>query len=329
MGKIKIGIVGYGNLGRGVHKALSQNPDIECMGVFTRRSPETVELIHHDIKAYSMEEILSFKGKIDVLILCGGSASDLPVMAPSLACDFNIVDSFDNHSQIPKHFENVDINARLNKTVAIISAGWDPGLFSLNRLIGESVLPNGTTNTFWGTGVSQGHSDAIRRLDGVKSAIQYTVPVEETVKLVRSGSEKNFSPRERHLRRCYVVLKEGVDGEKVKHAIVTMPAYFSDYDTEVNFISQEEFNENHQKMPHGGFVIRHGRTGENEENNQLLEFSLKLDSNPEFTSSILLAFARAAYRISALGDFGAKTIFDIPLSYLSPKKHEDLLKNLL
>lgn len=329
MDRIRIGIVGYGNLGMGIHKALKQNEDMECVGVFTRRDPKSVNLVDNSIKAYSMEEILSFKEKIDVLILCGGSASDLPFMAPDLSENFNIVDSFDNHSEIPKHFEDVDAAATKNNKTAVISAGWDPGLFSLNRLIAESVLPCGKTNTFWGTGVSQGHSDAIRRIAGVKSAIQYTVPIEETVNMVRSGSQKDFSPRERHLRRCYVVLDHDGDMDRVRQEIVAMPAYFADYDTEVNFISQEEFNENHKHMPHGGFVIRNGSTGENLENHQLYEFSLKLDSNPEFTSSVLIAFARAAYRMSVLKDFGAKTIFDIAPALLSPKSHRDLLKNLL
>lgn len=329
MEKIKIGIVGYGNLGKGVHHALKQNCDMEPCGIFTRRNPLEVDVVDKSIPVFSIDEVEKVKDKIDVMILCGGSATDLPVMTPAIAEMFNVVDSFDNHSKIPEHFKNVNACAIKGNHTAVISAGWDPGLFSLQRLLGETFLPVGKTNTFWGKGVSQGHSDAIRRIAGVLDAKQYTIPVEGTVSKVRSGSLEEYSAREKHLRQCFVVVEDGADKERIKNEIVTMPAYFEPYDTEVNFISKEEFQKNHREMPHGGFVIRGGATGENNQHGEIMEFSLKLDSNPEFTSSVLVAFARSAYKMNKLGEVGAKTVFDIKPQWLSMKTSEEMLKELL
>ncbi|MBE1554446.1 diaminopimelate dehydrogenase [Sporosarcina limicola] len=325
--KIRVGIAGYGNLGRGVESAIAQNEDMELVGVFTRRNPEDVHLLSANVSTYKMDDITNYTDKIDVLILCGGSKNDLPEQGPVLAALFNTVDSFDTHAKIPDYFEAVDTSAKPNGKTAIISVGWDPGLFSINRLFGEAILPEGATYTFWGKGLSQGHSDAVRRIDGVKGAVQYTIPVSDAVNRVRSGEAPKLSTREKHTRECYVVLKDGADAKAVEIAIVTMPDYFSDYDTTVNFISQEQLDTDHAAMPHGGFVIRSGKTGEG--NSQVMEYSLKLDSNPEFTSSVLVAYARAAYRLSQNGETGAKTVFDIAPGMLSPKSAADLRKELL
>ncbi|MBO0586044.1 diaminopimelate dehydrogenase [Sporosarcina sp. E16_8] len=324
---IRVGIAGYGNLGRGVESAISQNKDMELVGVFTRRNPEDVKLLNGNVPVHMMDAIHKFTDAIDVLILCGGSKNDLPEQGPALAALFNTVDSFDTHAKIPGYFEAVDASAKPNGKTAIISVGWDPGLFSINRLYGEAVLTEGATYTFWGKGLSQGHSDALRRIEGVKGAVQYTIPVPEAVEKVRSGSLPELTTREKHTRECYVVLNEGVDADKVKETIVTMPDYFTDYDTTVTFITDEELKRDHSAMPHGGFVIRSGKTGEGSA--QVMEYSLKLDSNPEFTSSVLVAYARAAYRLHQNGETGAKTVFDIAPGLLSPKSAADLRKELL
>ena len=326
MSKIRIGIVGYGNLGRGVEAAIQQNPDTELVAVFTRRDPQTVK-INSNAKVLHVDDAPSYKDEIDVMILCGGSATDLPEQGPYFAQYFNTIDSFDTHAKIPEYFDDVNAASEKAGKVAIISVGWDPGLFSLNRLIGEAVLPVGNTYTFWGKGVSQGHSDAIRRIEGVKNAVQYTIPIEEAVNRVRSGENPELSTREKHARECFVVLEEGADAAKVEHEIKTMPNYFDEYDTTVHFISEEELKQNHSGMPHGGFVIRSGESGLGDK--QIIEFSLNLESNPTFTSSVLVAYARAAYRLSQKGDKGAKTVFDIPFGLLSPKSPAQLRKELL
>lgn len=326
---IKIGIYGYGNLGRGVECAIRQNPDMELAGIFSRRDPSSVKTIFEDSKVYSANDIESFKDKIDVMILCGGSATDLPVQSPALAKSFNIVDSFDTHARIPEHFASVDAAAVEGKRTAIISAGWDPGLFSLNRMIGTAILPDGCDYTFWGKGVSQGHSDAIRRIEGVVDARQYTIPVDKAIERVRSGENPGLTTREKHTRLCYVVADDKADKYRIEQEIKTMPNYFADYDTTVIFISKEELMRDHSGIPHGGVVIRSGKTGKNGENTHIMEFSLKLDSNPEFTSSVLVACARAAYKLSQKSDFGAKTIFDIPPAALSHLSPEELRKRLL
>ena len=325
---IKIAIVGYGNLGRGVECAVKQNNDMELYGVFTRRAPESLVTLT-GAKVYSVDDILNHKENIDVLILCGGSAKDLPVQTPELAKNFNVIDSFDTHAKIPEHFANVDAAASKAHSVAIISCGWDPGLFSLNRLFGEAILPSGNDYTFWGKGVSQGHSDAIRRIDGVLDARQYTIPVEAALQAVRNGENPTLSTREKHTRECFVVAKEGADLARIENEIKTMPNYFADYDTTVHFISKEELMRDHSGIPHGGFVIRSGKTGINEENSHIIEYSLKLDSNPEFTSSVLVAYARAAVKMKDMGMYGCKTVLDIPPAFLSPKSPEDLRKRLL
>lgn len=322
--KIRLGIVGYGNLGKGVELALSQNPDFELEAIFTRRNPENLSA---KSKVVHISEIESYKEIIDVMILCGGSATDLPQQTPEIAKMFNTVDSFDTHAKIPEYFNILDKVTKSSGTIGLISVGWDPGLFSLNRLLGEAVLPRGNYYTFWGKGVSQGHSDAIRRVDGVKDGVQYTVPIESAINKVRSGENVDLSTRQKHERICYVVPKEDADLEKIKNEIINMPNYFSDYNTTVNFITEEEMNKNHKGMPHGGFVIRTGVTGNGTK--QRMEFSLNLDSNPEFTSSVLLAYARAAYRLSKEGQTGARTVLDIPFSYLLPKTGEELRKELL
>ncbi|MER2089880.1 MAG: diaminopimelate dehydrogenase [Sporosarcina sp.] len=324
---IRVGIAGYGNLGRGVESAIGQNQDMELVGVFTRRNPEDVKLLNGNVPVHMMDDIHKFTKAIDVLILCGGSKNDLPEQGPALSALFNTVDSFDTHAKIPGYFESVDSSAKPNGKTAIISVGWDPGLFSINRLFGEAVLSEGETYTFWGKGLSQGHSDALRRIEGVKGAVQYTIPVPDAVDRVRSGSLPELSTREKHTRECYVVLEEGVDADNVKNTIVTMPDYFTDYDTTVTFITEEELKQDHSAMPHGGFVIRSGKTGEGTA--QVMEYSLKLDSNPEFTSSVLVAYARAAYRLNQNGETGAKTVFDIAPGLLSPKSAADLRKELL
>lgn len=325
--KIRIGIVGYGNLGRGVESALAQNPDMELTAVFTRRDPSTVKRRTAGATTHSIAAVDRYVGHIDVLILCGGSKGDLPEQGPALAALFNTVDSFDTHARIPEYFNAVHQSAAAAGHTALISVGWDPGLFSLNRLLGEVVLPQGATYTFWGKGLSQGHSDALRRVRGVKDAVQYTVPVSAAVESVRRGAQPQLSTRDKHTRECFVVLDEGVDAQEVRQAIVTMPDYFADYDTTVNFITEEVLRRDHTAMPHGGFVIRSGKTGTGSE--QVVEYSLKLVSNPEFTASVLVAYARAAYCLNQLGQAGAKTVLDVPPGMLSPKSAAELRKELL
>ena len=325
---IRIGILGYGNLGRGVECAIKHNPDLELVAVFTRRAPETVKILTETAAVYSVNDAEKMKDKIDVLIICGGSATDLPKQTPEYAKMFNVIDSFDTHARIPEHFDSVDAAAKESGHIGIISVGWDPGMFSLNRLYAESILVQGSTYTFWGKGVSQGHSDAIRRIDGVKNAIQYTVPIEDAVEQVRSGSEPELTTRQKHLRECYVVAEEGADKAAIENAIKTMPNYFSDYDTTVTFITEEELKANHSKMPHGGFVIRTGETG-CEGNKHVIEYSLKLDSNPEFTGSVLVAYARAAHRLSKKGECGARSVFDIAPAMLSQMSAEELRAHML
>ena len=328
MSKIRIGIVGYGNIGRGVEQAIKRNEDMELTAVFTRRDPASVKVATEGVKVVHMDDMLSMKGDVDVMVLCGGSATDLPVMGPEIAADFNTIDSFDTHAKIPEYFANVDKAAKEGNNISIISVGWDPGMFSLNRLYAESILVQGSTYTFWGKGVSQGHSDAIRRIPGVKNAIQYTVPVDEAVEQVRSGSEPKLTTRDKHTRECYVVAQEGANKAEIENAIKTMPNYFDEYNTTVHFISEEELKRDHSKMPHGGFVIRTGETGE-EGNKHVIEYSLKLDSNPEFTASVLIAYARAAYRLNQKGENGARSVFDIAPALLSMKTPEQLRKEIL
>ena len=326
--KIRIGILGYGNIGKGVELAIRDNEDMELVAIFTRRDPSSVTSLT-GVNVVSVDEIMNWKDKIDVLVLGGGSATDLPVHTPEYAKSFNVVDSFDTHARIPEHYENVDKAAKEGEKVALISCGWDPGAFSLNRLMAECFLPVGNTYTFWGVGVSQGHSDAIRRIDGVKNAIQYTIPIEESIKKVREGQNPEFTVRDKHKRECYVVIEEGADKERIENEIKTMPNYFAEYDTKVYFVSEDELKENHTKMPHGGFVIRSGQTGINYESNQIIEYSVKLESNPEFTASIIVAYTRAVYRLAQNKEFGAKTVFDIAPGLLTKKTKEELLKNML
>ena len=326
---IKIGILGYGNLGKGVECAVKHNPDMELAAVFTRRDKESLNILTPGVKVCSVQEAESMKDEIDVMILCGGSATDLPVQTPQFAKCFNVVDSFDTHARIPEHFGAVDAAAKEGGHVGIISVGWDPGMFSLNRLYGNAVLPEGSDYTFWGRGVSQGHSDAIRRVEGVKDARQYTVPVEAALKAVRDGENPELTTRQKHTRECFVVAEEGADLKRIEEEIVTMPNYFADYDTTVRFISEEELMRDHKGIPHGGFVIRTGKTGWENEHSHVIEYSLKLDSNPEFTASVIVAYARAAYRLSKEGAAGCKTVFDIAPAYLSPLSGEELRKHLL
>lgn len=326
---IRIGILGYGNLGRGVECAVKQNPDMELKAVFTRRDPETVKILTENAKVYRAEEAERLKDEIDVLILCGGSATDLPVQTPAFARWFNVVDSFDTHANIPQHFEAVDQAASESGHVGIISVGWDPGMFSLNRLYATAVLPEGSNYTFWGKGVSQGHSDAIRRIAGVKDARQYTIPVESALESVRNGENPELTTRQKHTRECFVVAEEGADLAAIEQEIKTMKNYFDEYDTTVHFISQEELDRDHKGLPHGGFVFRSGRTGWEKENSHVIEYSLKLDSNPEFTSCVIVAYARAAYRLYKEGQTGCKTVFDIAPAYLSAKDGAELRKSLL
>ena len=326
---IRIGILGYGNLGRGVECAIKQNPDTELVAVFTRRNPEDVKILTKEALVVNVNDVEQWKDKIDVMILCGGSATDLPVQTPKMAEMFNVVDSFDTHARIPEHYKNVDEAAKKSGKVGIISVGWDPGMFSLNRMYANAILPNGKDYTFWGKGVSQGHSDAIRRVEGVKNGKQYTIPVESALEAVRSGNNPELSTREKHTRECFVVLEEGADKEKVEMEIKNMPNYFADYDTTVHFISEEELIKNHSGIPHGGFVIRSGKTGWEEENTHIIEYKLKLDSNPEFTSSVIVAYARAAYRLANEGQSGCKTVFDIAPAYLSAKSPEEIRAHLL
>ncbi|MDO4297554.1 MAG: diaminopimelate dehydrogenase [Lachnospiraceae bacterium] len=326
---IRIGILGYGNLGRGVECAIRQNPDMELAAVFTRRNPEDVKILTRTAAVRSVSEAPEWRDRIDVLILCGGSATDLPVQTPEYVKYFNVVDSFDTHARIPEHFGNVDAAAKASGKVGIISVGWDPGMFSLNRMYANAILTEGSDYTFWGKGVSQGHSDALRRIEGVKNAKQYTIPVEEALEAVRAGKNPELSTREKHTRECFVVLEDGADAARIEQEIKTMPNYFADYDTTVHFISEEELKKNHSGIPHGGFVLRSGVTGWEKEHSHIIEYSLKLDSNPEFTSSVIVAYARAAYRLAAEGQTGCKTVFDIAPAYLSSRSGEELRKMML
>lgn len=329
MSKIRIAIAGYGNLGRGVELAVKQNPDTELVCVFTRRDPSSVKLLTEGVKVMNISDAASMKDSVDVLIICGGSATDLPEQTPELAKMFNVIDSFDTHKRIPEHFANVDKAAKENGHLAMISLGWDPGLFSLNRLYAESILPNGKSYTFWGKGVSQGHSDAIRRVEGVKRGIQYTVPVEEAMDAVRSGSQPELTTRQKHTRECFIVPEDGADLAKIEAEIKGMKNYFDEYDTTVNFITEEEFDAVHNKMPHGGFVMRSGMTGDGEKTHQMIEYSLRLESNPEFTGSVLVCFARALSRMRAEGATGCKTAFDVAPAYLSTLSSEELRASML
>lgn len=325
---VKIGIAGYGNLGRGVEMAMRQNDDMELVGIFTRRNPAGLQTAS-GAPVYAMADAVNYTDAIDVMILCGGSATDLPEQGPEMVKLFHTVDSFDTHAKIPDYFAKLDAAAKAAGHIGLLSVGWDPGLFSIQRLLFDSVLPKGETYTFWGKGVSQGHSDAIRRVEGVKNAIQYTIPIESAVDAARSGKNPPLSTREKHLRECFVVAEEGADKAKIERDIKTMPNYFSDYDTVVHFITEEELKRDHSAMPHGGFVIRGGGTGEGDANRHVLEFSLKLDSNPQFTSSVLVAYARAVYRLAKLGEMGARTVFDIAPALLSPKPADQLRRELL
>ena len=327
--KIQVGIIGYGNIGRGVELALLQNDDMELTGIFTRRDPAAITPLTPGVKVYSIAEAEQFQGAIDVMILCGGSATDLPEQGPCFAKMFNTIDSFDTHAKIPQHFEAVDKAAKESGHVGIISVGWDPGMFSLNRLYANAILTNGKDYTFWGKGVSQGHSDAIRRIKGVKDGKQYTIPVEAALEAVRNGENPELTTRQKHTRECFVVAEEGADLAQIENEIKTMPNYFDEYDTTVHFITEEELKRDHSGIPHGGFVIRSGKTGWNDENSHVIEYSLKLDSNPEFTSSVLAAYARAAYRMSKEGQTGAKTVFDVAPAYLSAADGAELRKHLL
>lgn len=326
---IRIGIFGYGNLGRGVESAIRQNDDMQLVAVFTRRNPETVKINTCGVKVDHADNVKNYINDIDVMILCGGSATDLPLQTPELAKYFNVIDSFDTHARIPQHFASVNATASESGKIAIISCGWDPGMFSLNRLYASAILPNGKDYTFWGKGVSQGHSDAIRRVEGVLDAKQYTIPVEEALSAVRSGSNPDLTTRQKHIRECFVVAKEGADLARIEAEIKNMPNYFADYDTTVHFITKEELDRDHSGIPHGGFVIRSGKTGFNNENTHIIEYSLKLDSNPEFTSSVIVAYARAAYRLNTEGQSGCKTVFDIAPAYLSIKSAEELRATML
>ena len=325
----RIGIYGYGNLGRGVEAAINQNDDMELVVVFTRRNPDELVIKNQTAKVCNVKDMVDWKDKIDVMILCGGSATDLPEQTPECAKYFNVIDSFDTHARIPEHFDAVDAAAKESGHVGIISVGWDPGMFSLNRLYANAILTNGKDYTFWGKGVSQGHSDAVRRIKGVKDAKQYTIPVEAALEAVRNGENPDLTTRQKHTRECFVVAEEGADLAQIENDIKTMPNYFADYDTTVHFISEEELKRDHSGIPHGGFVIRSGKTGWNDENNHVIEYSLKLDSNPEFTSSVLVAYARAAYRMNKEGQTGAKTVFDVAPAYLCAADGAELRKHLL
>lgn len=326
---MNIGIYGYGNLGKGVEDSIKRNKDMKLVAVFTRRKPETLKIATEGVPVVSADDILNWKDRIDVLIICGGSATDLPEMTPYLAEHFNVIDSYDNHSAILTHFKNTDKSALAGGKTALISCGWDPGMFSLNRLYAGCIIPDGNDYTFWGKGVSQGHSDAIRRIEGVIDARQYTVPVEEAVERVRRGEAPEFTARDKHKRECYVVAEEGADKERIRQEIVTMPAYFEPYDTTVTFISAEEMKEKHSELPHGGSVIRTGKTGQNDCHNQVIEYKLTLDSNPEFTGSVLVCFARAVCRMAERGNFGCKTVFDVAPADLSAQEREEIIAHLL
>ncbi len=327
--KIRIGIYGYGNLGRGIESAVRQNPDMELVAVFTRRNPENLKIATEGVAVCSADDFKDYIGKIDVMVLCGGSATDLPSQTPQLAEYFNVIDSFDTHAKIPQHFKNVDAIAKKSSHAAMISAGWDPGMFSLNRLYAGAILPNGEDYTFWGKGVSQGHSDAVRRIEGVIDARQYTIPIDEALEKVRSGECPDLKTGDKHIRECFVVAEESVDKQLIEKQIKEMPNYFADYTTIVHFISKEEMKRDHSGIPHGGFVIRSGKTGLNKEHSHIVEYSLKLDSNPEFTASVIIAFARAVYKLQAGGQYGCKTVFDVPPALLSAKPYEELIKELL
>ena len=327
--KTRIGILGYGNLGRGIECAIKHNDDMELVAVFTRRNPDVVKIMTENVKVYSINDVKDFKDKIDVLILCGGSATDLPEQTKKYVEMFNVIDSFDTHAKIPEHFASVDEVAKKSGKIGIISVGWDPGMFSLNRLYANAILTNGSDYTFWGKGVSQGHSDAIRRIDGVLDGKQYTIPVESALEAVRNGLNPELTTRQKHTRECFVVAEEGADKARIESEIKNMPNYFADYDTTVHFITEEELKKNHSGIPHGGFVIRSGKTGWNDENTHIIEYSLKLDSNPEFTASVLIAYARAAARLNAEGQTGCKTVFDIAPAYLSAQSGEELRAHML
>lgn len=327
--KTRIGILGYGNLGRGIECAIKHNDDMELVAVFTRRNPDVVKIMTENVKVYSINDVKDFKDKIDVMILCGGSATDLPEQTKKYVEMFNVIDSFDTHAKIPEHFASVDEVAKKSGKIGIISVGWDPGMFSLNRLYANAILTNGSDYTFWGKGVSQGHSDAIRRIDGVLDGKQYTIPVESALEAVRNGENPELTTRQKHTRECFVVAEEGADKARIESEIKNMPNYFADYDTTVHFITEEELKKNHSGIPHGGFVIRSGKTGWNDENTHIIEYSLKLDSNPEFTASVLIAYARAAARLNAEGQTGCKTVFDIAPAYLSAQSGEELRAHML
>ena len=327
--KTRIGILGYGNLGRGIECAIKHNDDMELVAVFTRRNPDDVKIMTENVKVYSINDVKDFKAKIDVMILCGGSATDLPEQTKKYVEMFNVIDSFDTHAKIPEHFASVDEVAKKSGKIGIISVGWDPGMFSLNRLYANAILTNGSDYTFWGKGVSQGHSDAIRRIDGVLDGKQYTIPVESALEAVRNGLNPELTTRQKHTRECFVVAEEGADKARIESEIKNMPNYFADYDTTVHFITEEELKKNHSGIPHGGFVIRSGKTGWNDENTHIIEYSLKLDSNPEFTASVLIAYARAAARLNAEGQTGCKTVFDIAPAYLSAQSGEELRAHML
>ena len=327
--KTRVGIYGYGNLGRGVENALRQNPDMELVAVFTRRDPKSLRIATEGAKVCSAADVEKYTDDIDVMVICGGSATDLPVQTPALAKYFCVIDSFDTHAKIPEHFAKVDAAAKEGGKTAMISVGWDPGMFSVNRLYAGAILPDGKDYTFWGKGVSQGHSDAIRRIDGVLDAKQYTIPVEEALEAVRSGSNPELTTRQKHLRECFVVAAEGADIARIEKEIKEMPNYFADYDTTVHFISADELRRDHSGIPHGGFVIRSGKTGAALENNHIIEYSLKLDSNPEFTASVIVAYARALHRMNREGMLGCKTVFDVPPAYLSPKSYQEIISSLL
>ena len=326
---MRVGILGYGNLGKGIECAIKQNDDMELVAVFTRRNPSDVKILTEGVNIYSVDDVIAHKDEIDVLVLCGGSATDLPQQTPEYAKYFNVIDSFDTHARIPEHFANVDKVAKEKGHIALISCGWDPGMFSLNRLYANAILPDGNDYTFWGKGVSQGHSDAIRRVEGVKDGKQYTIPVESALESVRNGENPELTTRQKHLRECFVVAEEGADLAKIEETIKNMPNYFADYDTTVHFITEEELKANHSGIPHGGFVFRTGVTGWNKENKHVIEYSLKLDSNPEFTSSVIVAYARAINRLHAEGVNGCKTVFDIAPAYLSPLSGDEIRAHLL
>ena len=329
MDKIRIGIVGYGNLGKSVEAGIYQNKDMELAGVFSRRDPSQIKINTEGVNVYHTDEAKNMTEEIDVMILCGGSMSDMPIQGPEFASMYNTVDGYDTHAKIPEYFETMDKHAKVAGKVSVISSGWDPGMFSLNRIFAEAILPEGNTYTFWGKGVSQGHSDAIRRVEGVKDAKQYTIPIDTAIESVKNGENPEFTTRQKHKRECFVVVKEGADKLKIEQEIKTMPNYFADYDTEVHFITEEELVKNHSGLPHGGVVLHSGRTGFENENRQTIEYRLELGSNPDFTANILLAYGRAAYRLSKEGNFGAKTVADVAPVYLSIRTPEDIRRNLI